>query len=550
MRYLLILSLFIRSIYSRKPICSIVKGVWDETTQTCTICNDEGVNCFDVDTYKLYMFSDNFCIGEDYTYCGTSECQASATITECEVTIPNFYADNLTLRMNATCPSNKVCMCRGLTLNGEECNACVAGLESRTKFDCSNIQEDICWEAGSCSTETSSPTESPLILDYSYRSNITLQNNQKTLIEAASNAGDILIGASVNPISADAMISYINNGHYDLAVPGNIKWNYFVKETNFRDFDFSITDALVTKLVEAGAIIQGGDLISGRTNGILIPEQVVTEVQNSDTPDETLIEILDVYIKTVMEHYKDQVTYWNVVREHISSRTYSNLYFQTLGDEYVRIAFDIAKKYVKDDTIRLMWKEDIKNFDLSDSYLSYFLGTLRKYKELNVPVDTIGIEGIFIDRLHDIERVKVVLNYIVDMGYDIELSDISIPIYHFYDYDDIFQAQSDYMQAYVKACLDTNHCKGIQFYGMDDQLNPFDVVNELDELSLSGIIDTEGYKKPAWFSVREAFVDYENTMTLSASQNDNTSAAAAVQHADVIFLSFLMIVLTATKVLF
>jgi len=273
-----------------------------------------------------------------------------------------------------------------------------------------------------------------------------------------------------------------------------------------------------------------------------------TEVQNSDTPDETLIEMLDVYIKTVMEHYKDQVTYWNVVREHISSRTYSNLYFQTLGDEYVRIAFDIAKKYVKDDTIRLMWKEDIKNFDLSDSYLSYFLGTLRKYKELNVPVDTIGIEGIFIDRLHDIERVKVVLNYIVDMGYDIELSDISIPIYHFYDYDDIFQAQSDYMQAYVKACLDTNHCKGIQFYGMDDQLNPFDVVNELDELSLSGLIDTEGYKKPAWSSVREAFVDYENTMTLSSSQNDNTSAA--VQHADVIFLTFLMIVLTATKVLF
>ena len=76
----------------------------------------------------------------------------------------------------------------------------------------------------------------------------------------------------------------------------------------------------------------------------------MTEPQTNWT-NETLSAVLRSHVTTLVEHFGDRCAAWDVVNEAFSddpAGSYaSNVWYDTIGKEYVAMAFDAATKAVK-----------------------------------------------------------------------------------------------------------------------------------------------------------------------------------------------------------
>mmetsp|Transcript_21827 Transcript_21827/g.39338 ORF Transcript_21827/g.39338 Transcript_21827/m.39338 type:complete len:110 (+) Transcript_21827:472-801(+) len=78
-------------------------------------------------------------------------------------------------------------------------------------------------------------------------------------------------------------------------------------------------------------------------------------------------------------------------------------------------------------------------------------------------------------------------------------------------------AQGEFFKDYANACLKTGRCKEITFWGLDDNHTWYDGLFTETKPNLPLLIDEEGYMKPAWLGVRDAFESsYEDRERSSA----------------------------------
>lgn len=375
----------------------------------------------------------------------------------------------------------------------------------------------MCWNAGSCAGEvnvTSSPTPSPIALDRPYRTDGAFRAEvERMSLPAASEAAGVLVGGAVPDSSVDNAIDLMKThvpSHYNLVVAENdMKWNrLLVDEDVLGEYNFSFADEIVDYANGVGAEVRGHVLIWGRVKGTTYPEVVATQVEASGNPSAMLLGLMRDHIEAVADHFGERVGVWDVVNEHLTSRIDDNIFYTTLGDAYVKFAFQIAREAFPNST-RLIWNEALGNFDLSDPTISWWLEKLRQYKNESVPIDAIGVQGHNLAK-HDTVKLGAFLQAVADIGYDVEITELDAPISLFLDDEedeDPFVAQGEFFEKYALACLNTRRCSGITFWGLDDSTTWYDFVNPRTKPNLPLLIDEEGYEKPAWLGVRDALLE-------------------------------------------
>ena len=500
-----------RSLQSLDLACPTLGGSFDESGQ-CIVCL--GINCF-IMGEDLRAETDEFCTSTKYPafdevqYCGTAFCYLDVLTIKCEASIPML--DHL-LNGSATCSIGLECDCVEITWDGGKCSSCSGAADG---YDCSNVGGPVKFQ------------ELPAVVNLlrNYRHNWFFQQavNWKTMPQASRAAG-VPIGGAVDDDSWDLLRNYVPTDYTSITPENAMKWNSLLESVDTLGvYNFTNADRYIDFAQTAGVHIRGHVMIWGAFKEQSYPMAVTALVEASDDPKATLIEIMREHIHTVALHFGEKVACWDVVNEHFISRNDNNIFFRTLGDDYVKIAFECAREALP--RTPLVWNEVFNDFSLSNQRVSDWLALLRQYKAEGVPIDRIGVQGHIYNTLHDIDNLRKFFGIVAGLGFGVEVTEYDAPISAFVDQSDFlqnliningpFQAQADYTASYLKACLDCGRCEGFTFWGLSDAFSWLDWLvfpNQAPNLPL--LIDEEGYRKPVWLSVRKTLESFTTPPTI------------------------------------
>jgi hypothetical protein len=124
-------------------ICNLSSGTINPETNECELClNPNNCNCI-IDTQTFDVSCDDFCIGDEYDYCGTIFCSADVGGTSsCEGSDISASDDDgggeerTMISISISCDMTRVCTCVA-EFGGGECAACDGAGDG---IDCSNVR--------------------------------------------------------------------------------------------------------------------------------------------------------------------------------------------------------------------------------------------------------------------------------------------------------------------------------------------------------------------------------------------------------------------------
>ena len=528
-----------RQVQGVEEICGFAGGTVDADSGVCIICLSEE-NCCELDASTYAVSCSNFCTTTVFqnakqTACGTAFCAPQGIESVCTASIP--FTPDLVLDLSFNCASGGICACNVATWNGQDCTSCDG---PGGGYDCTNVNgpvKEVSGEngGGEGGTSPTSDLPRPYLDDPTFQSAVA----DKSLPNASNEAG-VPIGAAISTGRAK-LEDYVPSEYNYVVAENSMKWNKLLADGETLGlYNFTEADALVDYARGVKAELRGHVLIWGRFRGTTYPEAVALAVEQSNDQRETLIGIMTEHIDTVSEHFRGDVRTWDVVNEHLSAQDpEQNVFYKVLGDDYVKIAFELARNALRKND-RLVWNEALGNFNLSDPQIAKWLELLKRYKDDGVPIDGIGVQGHSINKLHNITELRIFLDAVVSMGYEVELTEIDAPITLFLDAEgDPFQAQADYLAEYARACLDTGSCKGITFWGVDDSLTWLDWAFPSNKPNLPLLIDENGKHKPAWLSIRRELESHASS-SAAAGAPESTRCSPLVAAATILISLRLM----------
>ena len=394
-------------------------GTFDDSGR-CIVCL--GDNCL-VLADDLSASSEEFCTTTAYptsdrvTYCGSAYCYLGPSFTiECQASIPML--DHV-LEGTVTCNLSLNCDCNGMTWDGEACSSCSGAAEG---YNCENVGGPV---------EIAPVTGDAADVPRTYRNNLFFQLavDEMSMAEASQAAG-VQIGGAVGESGwdADFVSNFVPNDYTSITPTNELKWRFLLRDEDILgDYDFTVGDQYANFAVAAGVQFRGHCLIWGKEPGSTYPQAVITQVEASDDPRTTLIEIMREHIHSVALHFGDRVDVWDVVNEYFVSRDNSNIFYSVLGDDYVKIAFELTREVLP--TTPLVWNEVVLDYSMDSQLVIDWLDMLQRYKDEGIPIDRIGVQGHEYNTLQDsrLDDLAAFLRKVADMGYGVEVTEYDAP---------------------------------------------------------------------------------------------------------------------------
>ncbi|UOE94519.1 endo-1,4-beta-xylanase [Alkalihalobacillus sp. LMS39] len=170
---------------------------------------------------------------------------------------------------------------------------------------------------------------------------------------------------------------------------------------------------------------------------------------------ELLLDRLETHIKTVVERYKDDVTAWDVVNEVVDDGTPNerglreSVWYQITGDEYIRVAFETARKYAGEDAKLFINDYNTEVTPKRDHLYNLVQDLLAD----GVPIDGVGHQAHIQIDWPTIVEIRTSMEMFAGLGLDNQVTELDVSLYGwpprpaFPTYDAIpqerFQAQAD-----------------------------------------------------------------------------------------------------------
>ncbi|UZJ56946.1 hypothetical protein CBS101457_006266 [Exobasidium rhododendri] len=176
------------------------------------------------------------------------------------------------------------------------------------------------------------------------------------------------------------------------------------------------------------------------------------------------------HIATLMGRYGSAAIQIDVVNEFMeysgSGNPNNDLYYSTLGEDYLPFAFETTKKYTEHDTVAYLNDNDIegKNYKNIPKKRAGLIRIVQKALKDGTPIGGIGMECHF-DAGKLPEDFAESIQGFIDLGLDVMITELDIK-----SNGDIEQQAKDYATVY-EACINKKGCKGVMRWNLDEDVS-------------------------------------------------------------------------------
>ena len=254
---------------------------------------------------------------------------------------------------------------------------------------------------------------------------------------------------------------------------------------------------------------------------------------------ETMLARMESYIRQLLTHvqeeYPDVVYCWDVVNEAVDPESADpdsdfkcrtkcgqdpNPWYDTIGPDYVEMAFTYARKYVADG-VKLFYN-DYNTYQAPKTEGIYTLCESLKEKGL---IDGIGMQGYWGIDYPPTKDIRNAIKKFSELGLEIQVTELSVGVDK--ETEAMFLKQADKYEQYFKLLYEMDSDNGgpanitnVTLFGLVDHYREGDTTN-------SRIFDENYQPKPAFYKIKG--VMQENAKAQAdgeESDKDNTSAQA------------------------
>lgn len=210
----------------------------------------------------------------------------------------------------------------------------------------------------------------------------------------------------------------VANQFNQLTAENIMKFEYL--QPNQGVFTFAEADELVAFAKEQQQTVHGHTLIWHRA----VPQWL----QNFDGTAAELRAILIDHIQTVVSHFDETVTSWDVVNEVIEDDTDASfrqtLWYDTLGRDYIDLAFTTAR--ATNPAVDLYYND--YSISWSSAKQTAVLNMVDTMLENNIPIDGVGFQMHVDTEWPPLCEIEKSFEAVVDRGLKVRVSEIDIAV--------------------------------------------------------------------------------------------------------------------------
>jgi endo-1,4-beta-xylanase len=271
------------------------------------------------------------------------------------------------------------------------------------------------------------------------------------------------------------------------------KWMYIEPQRNV--FNYSMAEEIIQPSLKAKQM--------RRCHNFVWHNQLPDWLTSKNYTKPELISILENHIKNEARHFYDECYAWDVVNEAFNDdgTLRSDLWLDTIGPEYIELAFKFARKYVSPRT-RLYYNdygiERVNNKSLAVQKLA------KDYVKRGVPIDGVGLQAHFtIGRAPTYTDVRAALNLFTKLGLETALTELDVRV----DLPDNSTKQALQATVYsesVRACVDEKSCVGVTVWDFWDPVSW--VPSTFPGYGNACLFDDNLKRKPAYFAISDMLI--------------------------------------------
>jgi endo-1,4-beta-xylanase len=324
-----------------------------------------------------------------------------------------------------------------------------------------------------------------------------------SLRDAAMKKG-IHLGAAIQYKQTPAYKQALYGNFTSVTPENDLKWGSIRNKLSGK-YDFSRADSIVDEALSNDMRVRGHTLVWGKFPGLGFPSDLADVLNNSEHPKAELHKILEEHIFTVMEHYKNRISDWDVINEPFElfgTQIDKNVYYQVMGRDYITLGLSLARR--ADLASRIFLNENL--FHYNDKRAGDLLKLVRELRDKNVPLDVVGLQSHIITVIPSMKDLRNYLKQLSELDLEIEINELDASIGLFRNYRDPYQAQGELFRAIIETCMECPACKGVSFWGVCDSNNWMDGIPLLMPFKPNSplLFDQEMRPKPAYYEVWKA----------------------------------------------
>ncbi|KAF2712941.1 glycoside hydrolase family 10 protein [Pleomassaria siparia CBS 279.74] len=324
------------------------------------------------------------------------------------------------------------------------------------------------------------------------------RNKYPGLDVLAKRAGLLYFGTAIDNVvlnnTAYVTIAH-NRSEFGQVTPSNgLKWMYTEPSRNV--FNYTMANEIIKPAIKAHQI--------RRCHTFVWHNQLPDWLTSKNYTKPELIGILENHIKHEARAYYDKCYAWDVVNEAFNDdgTLRDDLWLQTIGPEYIELAFRFARKYTSPWT-RLYYNdygiERVNNKSLA------LQKVVKDFVKRGVPIDGVGLQAHFtVGRAPSYNDTRSALNLFTKLGLETALTELDVRV----DLPDTAakqKTQADVYAASVKACVDEESCVGVTVWDFWDPVSW--VPSTFPGYGNACLWDDALKRKPAYYAISDMLRD-------------------------------------------